>query len=413
MPPFLRLVAPDAALASLLRHVSALPDAEEVATAHALGRVTARPVVAPSSLPPFSRSAVDGYAVRAADTRGASDALPLHLDVAGEVEMGAPPALPVTPLACFFVHTGGLLPDGADAVVMLEQAKERTGQIEVVRSVTPGENVLRVGEDATAGEVVLTSGVRLRAAEIGGLMALGLTRVMVGRRPSVAVISSGDEVIPPEMTPQAAQIRDVNSYTVAALVAEAGGTAVTYGIVPDTIDELSTAGRRALNECDAVVISAGSSASTHDVTAEVINRLGPPGVLIHGVNMHPGKPTVLAHCMAPRTRGKAVVGLPGDPVSAFVASRLFLVPVVERLLGLRPRPRLRVNARLAVNVASLAGRDDYVPVRLQSSADGQVADPVFGQSSSIFTLVRADALLHVPASAAGLNAGDTAELVVL
>ena len=222
----------------------------------------------------------------------------------------------------------------------------------------------------------------------------------------LAILSSGDEVVPPEQMPAPGQVRDINSYSLAALVERSGGEAVLYGILPDRAEALEERMRRALEECDLVVITAGSSASTRDLTAAVIGRMGAPGVLVHGVNVKPGKPTILGVCA-----GKPVIGLPGNPVSALVIAGLFVTPVVERLLGLPAgRPRVCVPARLAVNLPSQAGREDFVPVRLVAEDGGYRAEPIFYKSNLIFTLARADGLVHIPADANGLEVG--AEVLV-
>ncbi len=410
MPEFLELLPPPEALSRLLAHVPASAETEMVDTAQALGRVTASVVIAPHPLPAFPRATVDGYAVRASDTFGASDSLPAYLEVVGEVPMGAAVDFILAPGQCALIHTGGMLPGGADAVVMVEHTQSaRPGEVEVLRAVAVGENVLKVGEDVAAGEVVIHPGVRLRPAEIGGLMALGLTRVLVTRQPRLGIISSGDEVVAPEVAPAPGQVRDVNAYTLSALVQETGGVPLRYGIVPDREDALRAVAGKALAECQAVVITAGSSASTRDLTAKVINDLGKPGVLVHGVNVRPGKPTILAVC-----DGKAVIGLPGNPVSALVIATLFVKPLIERLLGLQAeRPRPSRLARLRLNLPSQAGREDWIAVRLLSTPDGYQAEPIFSKSNLIFSLARADGLVRIPADATGLAAGEMVEVLLM
>jgi molybdopterin molybdotransferase len=407
MPEFLRLSTPDQALQALLVSLTTCLPSEQVATTHALGRVTAQAVVAPHALPPFTRSSVDGFAVRASDTYGASDSLPAYLTLVGEISMGVNPTMTLSPAQCALIHTGGMLPENADAVVMVEHTQlTRPGEVEILRTVAVGENVLVLGEDVKEGEVVIPVGTRLRPAEIGGLMALGMTQVLVTRKPRLGIISSGDEVVPPEADPNPGQVRDVNSYALAALMIDTGAVPVLYGITPDRADALQAIAEQALAECDGVVITAGSSVSTRDLTAEVINALGKPGVLVHGVNVRPGKPTILANC-----NGKAVIGLPGNPVSALVIAGLFIVPVVESLLGLRrSNPRPSVTACLAVNVASQTGREEWVPVRLTHTGEEYIADPVFGKSNLIFTLVRANGLVRIPPDATGLSAGERVEV---
>ena len=411
MPEFLQLDPPGQALARLLEHLPRhAPDVEQVATAAALGRVVARAIQSPEALPAFSRSTVDGYAVHARDTYGASETLPAYFTLVGESPMGRAPDFVLASGQAALIHTGGMLPDGADAVVMLEYSQpSRPGEIELLRAVAPGENVLLAGEDVRVGEEVLPAGTLLRPAEIGGLMALGLTQVSVSRSPVVAVLSTGDELVPPAQIPAAGQVRDINSYTLSALIQKHGGQPRRFDLVPDSAGALRSALRTALDNSDLVVITAGSSASTRDLTAAVIAEMGEPGVLVHGVNVKPGKPTILAVC-----DGIPVIGLPGNPVSALVIAGLFVVPVLERLLGLpagRPRPAL--PARLSVNIPSQAGREDYVPVRLNPSDSGLAAEPVFYKSNLIFNLARADGLVCIPADATGLPAGAEVEVRLL
>lgn len=413
MPEFLTLLPPDEARSLLLSHLQRSHPAIESETlevASALGRVLAEEVRAPHPLPDFRRSTVDGYAVRAADTHGASDSLPAYLGLTGEVPMGEAPAFRVDPGWCALIHTGGMLPPGADAVVMLEYTQPAgSDEIEIFRPVADGENLIQIGEDVAQGKVVLAKGRLLRPAEIGGLMALGITQVPVMRKVRVGLISTGDEVIEPQQNPRPGQVRDINSYTLGALVEKSGGAARRYGIIPDAFETLKTTASRALAECDLVIITAGSSASTRDMTADVIRMLGEPGVLVHGINTRPGKPTILGVC-----QGKAVIGLPGNPVSALVNGYLFVVPVIEQLLGLLPRPRASVPARLTVNIASQAGREDWWPIKLTANPQADHvhydADPIFGKSNLIFTLAAADGLLRIPPDATGLAAGERVEI---
>jgi len=271
--------------------------------------------------------------------------------------------------------------------------------------------------------------LQIRPAEIGGLMALGILKVKVVRKVRVGLISTGDEVIGPNQSPRPGQVRDVNSYTLSALVEKSGGIAKLYGIISDEFNALKDIAEKALSECDVVVITAGSSASTRDLTADVIRLLGKPGVLVHGINTRPGKPTILGAC-----NGKAVIGLPGNPVSALVNGYLFVVPVIEKLLGALPSPKATVLARLTVNLSSQAGREDWWPVKLivnqqhlhlahtrpgaqsqvQASQIGNLeADPIFGKSNLIFTLAAADGLLRIDPDATGLSAGELVEVFLI
>ena len=404
MPEFLHLISPSAALEKIL---TALPqswaaDTEVISTSAAHGRVLAECVTAPHPLPPFPRSTVDGYAVQAKDTFGASGSLPAYLRLIGEVLMGKSPTLEVRPGQAAQVHTGGAIPAGADAVVMLEDTQLIDGsEIEVHRASGVGQNILLEGEDVQQGDIVLEPGTVLRPQEIGGLMALGMTSVSVAVSPRVGILSSGDEVVPPEMEPGPAQVRDINSHTLSAIIGRLGGKPILRGIVPDQHDALFEVVKQAHQEDDLIVITAGSSVSARDITGDVIQSLGEPGVLVHGISIKPGKPTILAIA-----DDIPLIGFPGNPVSALVVGTLILAPLIRRFLGVqRVLPAPQVAARLSVNVVSQAGREDYLPVRLQESEEGTIAEPVFGRSNLIFTLVRADGLIHIPTDATGLSAG--------
>jgi molybdopterin molybdotransferase len=411
MPEFLTLLLPDDARSLLLDRIDDRSGlSQTIDTISALGRVTAEDVVAPHPLPAFARSTVDGYAVRARDTYGANDSLPGYLTINGEVPMGKAPNLAISPGQCALIHTGGMLPTGANAVIMLEYTQPvRAGEIEIQRAVAEGENVIRIGEDVTENQVVISKGVRIRPVEIGGLMALGIQELRVVNRVKVGLISSGDEVISPDLQPEPGQVRDINSFTLAALVEQVGGEPVFYGIVPDHFELLQTTATKALRECDLVIITAGSSASTRDMTADVITTLGNPGVLVHGINTRPGKPTILGVC-----DGKAVIGLPGNPVSALVNGYLFVVPVIEKLLGfIENMPKPTVRARLTVNLASQTGREDWQPVKLIFSNNNWVAEPIFGKSNLIFTLAAADGLIKIHADANGVSAGEIVDVYLM
>jgi molybdopterin molybdotransferase len=426
MPEFLTLLPPDEARALLLSHLASrqpTPDSESIDVVSSLNRILAQDILAPHPLPDFQRTTVDGYAVRANDTHGASDSLPAYLTLIGEVPMGDAPSFEIGAGQCALIHTGGMLPKGSDAVVMLEYTQQtsevskdfgslKNVEVEIFRAVADGENVIRIGEDVAQGQLVLPKGTRIRPAEVGGLMALGFTSVRVARFVKVGLISTGDEVIDPNQIPRPGQVRDINSYTLSALVEKSGGVAVRYGIVSDQFQALKEAAAKALSECDVVIITAGSSASTRDMTADVIRSLGEPGVLVHGINTRPGKPTILGVC-----NDKPVIGLPGNPVSALVNGYLFVVPVIEKLLGALPKPKATVQATLTVNLPSQAGREDWIPVKLVENRKSKIqnydADPIFGKSNLIFTLASADGLLRIHPDATGLSAGETVEIMLI
>lgn len=420
MPEFLTLLPPDQARDLMLSHLpAAQPDSESIEVVSSLNRILAQDVLAPHPLPDFQRTTVDGYAVRADDTHGASDSLPAYLTLIGEVPMGDVPLFELEAGQCALIHTGGMLPKGTDAVVMIEYTQSaHEDEIEISRAVSDGENVIRIGEDVAQGQLVLPKGTLVRPAEIGGLMALGFTKVDVAKKIRVGLISTGDEVIDPAQTPRPGQVRDINSYTLGSLVEKSGGEAIRYGIVSDQFEALRDAAAKALSECNVVIITAGSSASTRDMTADVIRELGEPGVLVHGINTRPGKPTILGVC-----NGKGVIGLPGNPVSALVNGYLFVVPVIEKLLCALPKPKATLQAKLTVNLPSQAGREDWWPVKLLVSpspsgrgARGErelQAEPIFGKSNLIFTLANADGLLRISPDATGLSTGENVEVFLV
>jgi molybdopterin molybdotransferase len=407
------VLPPGEAFAILARGCSPIDRSEIVSLHAAFGRVLAEDVRAVETLPAFPRSTMDGYAVRAVDTHGASEQSPAYLRIVGDVPTSVVPQVDVGRGEAVRTHTGAMVPRGADAVVMVEDTNLHGAEIEVLTAAAVGENVLTVGEDVREGMIAVAAGRRLRAADTGGLAALGVTAVRVRERPRIAILSTGDEVVAVERTPGPAQVRDVNATTVAATVAAAGGIPVARGIVPDDLAELELAARGALEGADALILSAGSSVSVRDLTAAVVERLGKPGVLVHGIAIRPGKPTVLALC-----DGKPVVGLPGNPASALVVAWRIVRPLVRLLAGEAVDPdglgdERERSAVLEVSVPSRPGREDFIPCTLARDADGVLrATPVFGASNLIFTLVRADALLAVPLDRSGLGAGERVRVIV-
>lgn len=416
MAELFTVLTPAAAWERFCEHYPAPPEVpllEEaklqiIPTWDALDRVLARALISPQDLPEFPRSTMDGYAVCAADTHGASPGLPALLTVIGEAAMGRAATQPVAMGEAVLVHTGGMIPPGADAVVMVEQTQRVDDEsIEVFKPVAAGEAVLAIGEDVRRGQQLFAPGHTLRPQDIGGLLALGIVEVTVAAKPRIAIISTGDEVIPPTATPRIGQVRDINSYTLAALVQQAGGEPLPRGIVPDDRTALEEAARSAFAAADMVIFSAGSSVSYRDMTVEVIEGLGAPGVLVHGVSVKPGKPTILAVC-----NGKAVFGLPGNPVSAMVIFDLFVRPAIRRFLGGEAPPRTRLRARLARNVNSTTGREDYVQVRLEDRSGETWAVPVLGKSNLIYTMVHSQGTVVVPLDSNGFAAGEWVEVTL-
>jgi len=398
-----RALTVEAALAELRRHFQALLETEKVDLRQALGRVLARDCFAPEDVPGFDRSTMDGFAVRARDTFGASEGLPAYLEVTGDVLMGEAPSREIGAAEAFRVPTGGMLPAGADAVVMLEYTEpldDRT--IGVVRPVAPGENVIRRGDDLRRDEQLFEAGHRLRPQDVGLLAAAGIGEVEVYRRLRVGIITTGDEIVPVKAKPGPGQVRDVNSYTAQGQVVECGGEPVLFGVVPDEFESLAAVLRRALAETDLVVISGGSSVGARDITARVIDSLGEPGVLFHGLAVRPGKPTIGAV-----VGGKLVFGLPGHPVSAMVVFRLLVAPLLDPRAG-----RSAIRARIRRSLRSQVGKEDYVRVRLVWENGELYAEPVLGKSGLITTMARADGLARIPLDREGVAEGEPVEVIL-
>ena len=396
----------------LLQGFPPLPP-EEVSLAVALGRILTRNITTPEPLPPFARSTMDGFAVRARDTFGCSDSEPALLTIAGEVRMGrAATDLALQPGHTAAIWTGGALPAQGDSVVMVEFTHRLDeGTVEIQRPVAPGDNVIRPGEDYDQDAVVLRRGHRLRPQDLGVLAGIGITTVAVHRRPRVAIISTGDELVVPERQPGPGQIRDINSTTLAALVAECGGEPVSLGITPDSLAELTTACRQGLSlPADVVLLSGGSSVGRRDFTLEVFARLEKTEVLAHGVSIRPGKPTILA-----RRDNVALYGLPGHVGSAIVVFHLLVRPLLRRLAGDLAAPGLRrLMAVTSEQIPSVIGREDYVRVTLDQNRTHSLplATPVYGKSGLLHPLVRADGLLVIHRDTEGLDQGEQAEVLL-
>ena len=411
---FLDVVSPEEARTRFERHVDHTPLAgEPVALAATLGRVLAADIIAAVDAPPFDRSNVDGFAVRAADTAGSSDTAPKRLRLNAEViACGHAPALTVEPGTATALATGGMLPRGADAVVMIEQTEliEDAGgpAIDVRRSVTPGQFVSFTGSDMARGETVLRKGTRIGAREIGMLAACGLATIAVVRKPKVAVLSTGDELVPPGETLRTGGVYDSNGAILAAAVTEAGGEPIPCGAFPDNEAALEQAVRAALAEADMVVLSGGTSKGAGDLSHRIIARLGPPGILVHGVALKPGKPLCLAVA-----DGKPVIVLPGFPTSAVFTFHTFVAPIIRARAGLPREAAKTVSARLPVRIASEMGRQEFVLVALVSGDDGLIAFPTGKGSGAVTAFSQADGFIAVDALAPGLDADSVAEVTLI
>ncbi|WP_272699422.1 molybdopterin molybdotransferase MoeA [Desulfovibrio sp. Fe33] len=402
---------------TLLRGFPALA-AETVDLAHATGRVLADDLIAPHDWPLLDRSCMDGYAVNARDAFGAGESNPGYLECVAALPIDKLPDIVLNPGECARIATGGVLPEGADAVVMVEHTQamqdgHEGGTIEIRKSVAPFDNVMQRGEDARKDAVALPAGTPLRPQEVGLAAALGFEKLSLRKRPRVGILSTGDELIPVSRTPEPGQVRDVNTHTVAALVEQAGGIPAPYGIIKDDLESLSRALETALAENDAVLLSGGSSIGVRDLTVQAIEAMDDAEILAHGVAISPGKPTILGH-----VNGKPVLGLPGQVTSALVVVHVLILPLIRHLQGdpsafSRSRRCLR-KAKLARNVASKPGREDYVRIRLEER-DGELplAHPVLGKSGLLRTIVQAHGLATIPAESEGLYADDLIDVWIV
>jgi molybdopterin molybdotransferase len=382
-----------------------LVSSEAQSLSSSLGRILAEDVTADLDIPGFDRATMDGYALQGAATFGASESNPGYLNVAGSIAMGEQADTRVGPGEALRIATGGMLPPGADAVMMVEHTEMLDdATIEIYKSVAPGQHVVKKGEDIASGDCLLTVGQPVRPQEAGLLAALGRETVRVFSRPRIGIISTGDEVVPVGSVPGPGQIRDVNSTTLAAMTVAAGGQPRGYGIVQDNDTLLKTTCKRALSENDMVLISGGSSVGMRDFTMDAFSAQQDAEIMVHGVSISPGKPTILA-----RSGNKPMWGIPGHVTSAMVVFRVLVQPFIEHLGGLDARYRraYKIPCRLARNLSSSQGRVDFVRVRLVRRQGELWAEPLMGKSGLIHTMVKADGLIRIAAHFEGLEKGDT------
>ncbi len=388
------------------------PVGEEVlSTQEASSRVLAEKIIAKQSLPPFPRSTMDGYAVRSRDTFGASENQPALFRVVGEVVMGEETSLKVKPGEAVGIATGGMLPEGADAVVMIEYTQQVDPEtIEVSKAVTPSENMVGTGEDVGKGDLLLRKGHRLRPQDLAMMAGLGISKINAYVRPLVSIASTGDELVEIERTPMNGQIRDINRYSLHGLTLEARGLPLFLGISKDRYEDLSRLCHEGLKKSHCLLISGGSSVGTRDHTLKVIENMEGSEILVHGISISPGKPTIIA-----RVGEKAIVGLPGHPVSAMVVFRVFIRHLIEVMGGVDSGVRRwtkGIKARISRNLASAQGREDYVRVRIERREDGLWAHPVLGTSGLISTMVNADGLISIGMHVEGLEKAEEVEVML-
>ncbi len=375
---------------------------ETVTLEEAYDRILAEPVIAQENLPEHSRSTMDGFAVRATDTFGASESMPCYLNITGEVTMGEAPVEEVKKGCCFKIPTGGLAPQGADSVVMLEHTVPvDESMVEIVKASGAGANLTQPGEDIGKNEEALPAGHQLRPQDIGLLAGLGVAQVKVNKKVRVGILSTGDEIVAHTAVPLPGQIRNINSLALAGQVQRAGAVYSDYGIVSDSLDIFLPAMQKAVEENDIVLFSGGSSVGVRDLGEQVVEAIGPPGILVHGVTLKPGKPILIG-----LSGNTPVFGLPGHPVSAMVCFDCFVKPAIDKIAGNSTKndlPIPSIIAKLTRNINSAPGRLDVVRVKLCKEEEKWIAQPILGKSGSISTLSRAHGFFYIDEDSQGVT----------
>ena len=401
----LQVLTPEEVLNLIHDSFDVVSGGEAVDLAEACGRILADPVLSGGDEPPFNRSTVDGYAVKAADTFGAGASLPAILNMTGEIKMGTLAASPLPADSCMRIPTGGSVPEGADAIVMQEYTEDfEDGTIGVTKPVSPGENMIFQGDDMRKGDVILPAGHLLSPKDTGALAALGRCRVTVRKPLTAGILSTGDELVPEWEEPGPGQIRDINSQMLSSLCRSEGCLVRTYGIIRDDLNLITSALKAAVAECDIIILSGGSSVGEKDNSVRAISQLGE--ILFHGVAMKPGKPTMLGKAL-----GKPVFGLPGHPQAAFFTARLFVTSMIDVLSG-RIRERVQIPAVLSRSVSANDGRALYLPVSLDGEEGTLTATPLHGKSGLVSSLTRAQGYICIPRNCEGISAGETVSVTL-
>ena len=407
---FFKVVTPQEALRALLR-VSPV-GTEQIRTIRARARVLAEDLYSSVDLPHFHRAAMDGYAVKAKDTFGASQSLPAYLKLTGVVEMGKEATQLLGVGEAIRISTGGMMPPQSDAVVMVEYTDEtEAGLVEIHRCVSPWQNVIQIGDDIKKGELVFQRGRRLRAHDLGALTGVGIASVLVHQRPRIALISTGDEIVDAETDPMPGQVRNINQHSLAGLIEGCGGELRDWGVIRDDKNQLIRAIGEALQWSDLVLLSGGSSMGAKDIALDAILSFPNSEFIFHGISVSPGKPTIFA-----KACGKPIVGLPGYPVSALVIFDLFAAPLIRKVGGEEERVLAKfsktLRATLKTNISSQVGREDYVRVTLERVSERWLATPLPSKSGAIFTLVKADGMIRIDLNQDGLEQGEEVEVML-
>lgn len=381
---------------------------ESVPILDACGRILAEDIISPENVPAFTRSSVDGYAVFASDTFGASETMSAQLLKSSPVEMGLTPTEPLKKSHAAYIPTGGELPKNADAVVMVEFTEENDDEyIYINKPVAPGNNVVLTGDDIKISSIIFKSGRKLKTADTGVLASVGIETIKVKRRLKVGIIATGDEIVPVKEKPAGSQVRDINSNILYAALKEYNAEPVMYGIIEDNFEKIKAAAEKAVKECDMLCISGGSSAGEKDETVKIIDSLEKPGVLVHGIAVKPGKPTIIG-----KTGSKPVIGLPGHPASAFMIYSIFVTDIMDRMNSVNQNSKKSVSALLSQNYPSNTGREEFLPVKIDIEKGKYIAHPVFGKSGQIKMLSDADGYIHIKRETEGLMANQQVEVII-
>jgi len=371
---------------------------EKINTVNSDSRILSQDIKSSLNLPHFNRSSMDGYAIYANDSNGVSLSNPNYLEIIEEIKMGDVPKQKILTGKTSRIFTGGMIPEGSNAVIMEEDTEELgNNMIEIKKPVSIGENIIFSGEETKKGKIIIKKGTKIRSQEIGSLLESGFTEICVSKKPIIGVLSSGDELISPEKTLELGKIRDINTYTISNLINNSGGVPKIFPILPDDLNSQLNQAKKALQFCDMLIFSAGSSISYRDTTAEVINSLDKPGVIVHGISVKPGKPTILG-----LSGKKPIIGLPGNPVSSIMIFINIVKPILDKLNNHISIITKQIDCILTEDINSQTGREDYVQVSISSTAQKTLATPVFGKSNLINTLVNSDGFITIPPETGGL-----------